>query len=46
MMWATRRQLSGVGEILLAGQLLAGEHVPQPELGLEPPVGLAGRRGR
>ena len=41
MMCAMRRQLSGVGEILLAGELLAGEHVPQPELGLEPAVGLA-----
>ena len=36
-----RRQLSGRGEILLAGQLLAGEHVPQPELDLEPAVALA-----
>ena len=34
------------GEILLAGQLLAGEHVPQPELGLEPAVALARARGR
>ena len=29
-----------VGEELLAGQLLAGERVPQPELGAQPPVGL------
>ena len=46
MMCAMRRQLSGVGEILLAGELLAGEHVPQPELGLEPSVALARRCGR
>ena len=32
----------GRGEILLAGELLAGEHVPEPELGLQPPVALAG----
>ena len=31
----------GPGEELLAGELLAGEHVPQPELGLEPAVGGA-----
>ncbi len=31
-----------LGEILLADQLLAGEHVPQPELGLHPAVRLAG----
>ena len=30
----------GRGEILLAGELLAGEHVPQPELGVQPPVAL------
>ncbi len=30
------------GEVLLAGLLLAGEHVPQTELGLEPPVALPG----
>ena len=35
-----RRQLSARGVVLLAAQLLAGEHVPQPELGLEPAVGL------
>ena len=29
------------GEILLAGELLAGDHVPQPELDLEPAVALA-----
>ena len=28
------------GEILLAGELLAGEDVPQPEFGLQPPVAL------
>ena len=32
------------GEILLAGELLAGEHVPQPEFGLEPAVGLPRHR--
>jgi hypothetical protein len=32
----------GRGEVLLAGELLAGEHVPQPELGLQPAVGLTG----
>ncbi len=31
----------GLGEELLAGELLAGEHVPQPELDLEAAVGLA-----
>ena len=31
-----------VGEELLADQLLAGERVPQPELGAQPPVGLLG----
>ena len=41
MMWATRRQLSGRGEELLAGHLLAGEDVPQAELGAQPAVGLA-----
>ena len=35
-----RRQLSGDGEILLAGELLAGDDVPQAELGLEPSVAL------
>ena len=40
-MCAMRRQLSGRGEVLLAGELLAGAHVPQPELDLEPPVALA-----
>ena len=30
------------GEILLAGKLLAGEHVPQPEFGFQPAVALAG----
>ena len=34
------------GEILLAGELLAGEHVPQPELGLQPAVGLPRRPRR
>ena len=32
----------GRGEILLAGELLAGEHVPEPELGLQAAVALAG----
>ena len=31
-----------VGEVLLAGELLAGEHVPQAELGLEPAGRVAG----
>ena len=31
----------GGGEVLLAGELLGLEHVPQPEFGLEPAVGLA-----
>ena len=31
----------GRREVLLAVELLAGEHVPQPELGLQPPVALA-----
>ncbi len=31
----------GRGEILLAGELLAGDDVPQPELRLQPPVALA-----
>ena len=30
------------GEILLAGELLSGQHVPKTEFGLQPPVGLAG----
>ena len=41
MMWAMRRQLSGVGVVLLAVELLAGEHVPQAELGPEAAVALA-----
>ena len=36
-----RRQFSGVVKYCLPCELLAGEHVPQPELGLEPSVGLA-----
>ena len=36
----------GVGDILLAGDLLAGRDVPQPELGLQPAVGAAAWRGR
>jgi hypothetical protein len=34
------------GEILLTDQLLAGEHVPQAELGFEPAVGVAGQSSR
>ena len=34
-------RILGPGEELLAGELLAGEHVPQPELGLEPAVARA-----
>src|SRR5262249_54766783 len=36
----------GGGVVLLAAQLLAGEHVPQPELGLETAVGLGDAAGR
>ena len=32
----------GHGEILLPGELLAGEHIPQPELRLQTAVGLTG----
>ena len=34
------------GEELLAGELLAGEDVPQAELGAEPAVAPGGRRRR
>ena len=37
-----RRQLSGAVKYCWPVELLAGEHVPQPELGLQPAVGLAG----
>ena len=33
-------------EILLAGELIAGEHIPQPEFDLEPPIGLARHAAR
>ena len=39
MMCAMRRQLSGGREILLAGELLAGQHIPEPEFGFQPAVG-------
>ena len=42
-MWPTRRALSGVGDVLLAGDLLAGGHVPQPELDLQPAAVAATR---
>ena len=35
-----RRQLSGVVKYCWPVELLAGEHVPQPEFGLEPSVAL------
>ncbi len=35
----------GGGVVLLAVQLLAGEHVPQPELGLEPTLALGDAAG-
>ena len=38
---ADAARILGPGEELLSGQLLAGEHVPQPELGLEPAVAVA-----
>ena len=41
MMCAIAPPVVGRGEILLAVELLAGEHVPQPELGLQPAVALA-----
>ena len=35
-------RLVGRAEILLTDQLLTGEHIPEAELGLEPPVALPG----
>jgi len=40
MMCAMRRQLSGAVKYCLRRELVAAEHVPQPEFGAQPAVAL------